>query len=358
MPGPEDADDRHLLDIAAAISRGERVDWNAARQAPLDDEDSTALVELQALEGLTRFNAPASTWGPFDIEGEIGHGSFGTVYAAVDRNLQVPVALKVIRPREPAAIHDAARAFREARLLAQINHPHVVRVYRADEVGGEVGVAMELIKGVTLLDLLRVQGPLDARETAAIGGDLCRALAAVHGVGMVHGDINARNVMREEGGRTVLMDFGASALSPADGSRAADRIAATSLYLAPERFSGSAPTVASDIYSLGVLLFHLLTNDYPVNGKSHEEIERQHAAGAPLRRVLERRPDLPPSLADAVDRAIARAPAARHATAAAFGAALDASAGSKRSPWRLGWSWNPTAGARVGSLLSRWRQRR
>ena len=186
-------------------------------------------------------------WGPFDIEHEIGRGAFGTVYQAVDRNLQLTVALKVIRPFAPAVVIDANRAFREARLLAQINHPNVVRVFRAERVGAEVGVSMELIKGVTLSQLIREQGRLDPREAMTIGRDLCRALGAVHDAGMVHGDLKSRNVMREDGGRTVLMDFGACRLAPTNGPRMADRISGTPLYLAPEIFAGSAPTVASDI---------------------------------------------------------------------------------------------------------------
>lgn len=341
----EDAEDPRLLHVAGAICRGEPVDWDAVRQEPLDDEATTTLAELQALENLSRFNSPSSMWGPFDIEHEIGRGAFGTVYAAVDRNLQLTVALKVIRPFVPAVVIDANRAFREARLLAQINHPNVVRIFRAERVGGEVGVSMELIKGVTLSELIREKGPLGPDQTMAIGRDLCRALAAVHGAGMVHGDLKARNVMREEGGRTVLMDFGACRLAPANGPRMADKIPGTPLYLAPELFSGSAPTVASDIYSLGVLIFHLVTGAYPVNGKSYEDIERQQNGTTGRRRLRDLRPDLPRSFTTIVDRAIADRPEARYPSAAAFEEAIDCYLTSNANPGPTSETWKRWAAA-------------
>ncbi len=341
----EDAEDPRLLHVADAISRGEPVDWDAVRQEPLDDETTTTLVELQALETLSRFNSPSSMWGPFDIEHEIGRGAFGTVYQAVDRNLQLTVALKVIRPFAPAVVIDANRAFREARLLAQINHPNVVRVFRAERVGAEVGVSMELIKGVTLSQLIREQGRLDPREAMTIGRDLCRALGAVHDAGMVHGDLKARNVMREDGGRTVLMDFGACRLAPTNGPRMADRISGTPLYLAPEIFAGSAPTVASDIYSLGVLLFHLVTGAYPVNGKSYEEIERQQNGATGRRNLRDLRPDLPRSFTSIVDRAIADRPEARFPSAAAFEEAIEGYLASSAQSQYASGSWKRWAAA-------------
>src|SRR5439155_2355329 len=121
---------------------------------------------------------------------------------------------------------------------------------------------MELVRGTTLEDLLTRQGLFGAREAALIGLDVCRAVAAVHRAGLLHGDIKAHNVMREEGGRTVLMDFGAGKDLDQDILRThtggiAD-FAGTPLYVAPEVFAGARRTKAADVYSLGVLLFHLV----------------------------------------------------------------------------------------------------
>src|SRR5580692_4233475 len=139
---------------------------------------------------------------------------------------------------------------------------------------------MELVKGRTLAELLRAQGPFSAREAALVGLDLCRALAAVHGAGLLHGDVKAHNVMREEGGRTVLMDFGTGRdIWPDHAPRhrgPADDFSGTPLYLAPEVFAGQARTKTTDIYSLGVLLYHLVTRSYPVEGRTREDVERAH----------------------------------------------------------------------------------
>ncbi len=350
MSASEHAEDPRLLDVAEAICRGEAVDWNAVQGEPLDEEGTTTLAELQALERLSRFNAPTTMWGPFDIEREIGRGAFGTVYAAIDRNLQLDVALKVIRPFAPTVLIDANRAFREARLLAQINHPNVVRVYRAERVGSEVGVAMELIDGVTLTEHVARQGRLGPCEALLIGRDLCRALSAVHGAGMVHGDLKARNVMRENGGRIVLMDFGACRIAAANGPCRTDTVTGTPLYLAPELFTGSTPTVASDVYSLGVLLFHLVSGTYPVQGASYADLERHHQEGT-RKSLRDTRPDLPRAFTEMVDRATSAEPARRYSTAAAFEDAIDLQLTAAPEPVVLpSWKRWATAAAIVAAI--------
>ena len=208
MTENQSADNPRLMSMASAISDGIPINW--AQAAETDPETTSVMDELRMIETLARLSDPMpGQWGAFVIRGEIGHGSYGTVYRAHDRQLDIEVALKVIRPHALDLGIDPSHALREARLLAQINHPHVVRVYSAECLDQEVGIAMELVKGRTLHDLVRAQGPFSARETMVIGADVCGALAAVHGAGVLHGDIKANNVMRAEGGRTVLMDFGA-----------------------------------------------------------------------------------------------------------------------------------------------------
>jgi hypothetical protein len=308
------------MSMAAAIADGVPVDW---AQAPVTDPATTTVIdELRMIENLARLSDPMpGQWGAFAIRGEIGRGSYGTVYRAHDPQLDIEVALKVIRPRPMDAAFDASHALREARLLAQISHPHVVRVYSAECLEQEVGIAMELVKGRTLHDLVRAQGPFSARETMTIGVDVCGALAAVHAAGVLHGDIKANNVMRAEGGRTVLMDFGAG--DDLKRTRVSDRSGAgTPLYLAPEVFAGAPRTVVSDIYSLGVLLFYLATGSYPVGGSSRTEIERQHAAHAPRWLLRDLRPDLPDAFIRVVERATAERPGERFRSAGELEAGL------------------------------------
>src|SRR5262249_32907264 len=159
--------------------------------------------------------------------------------------------------------------------------PNVVSVYGVNEHAGELGVWMERIAGVSLTQYLSTHGELSAREAALIGIDLCRALAAVHRAGILHRDIKAPNVMREGAtGRIVLMDFGAGALRRDDGP--IDRqITGTPLYIAPEVLRGEPASIASDVYSLGVLLFHLVTLRYPIEGRTIEALREAHSRARP-----------------------------------------------------------------------------
>ena len=138
-------------------------------------------------------------------------------------------------------------------------------MYGADEHDGRVGLWTEFVRGESLDAVGRsAHGPLGAREAALVGLDVCRALAAVHGAGLVHRDVKAQNVMREAGGRIVLMDFGTGA----EIAGAHARLAGTPLYLAPEIFAGEpATSLQSDIYSVGVLLFYLVTGAFPGDGR-------------------------------------------------------------------------------------------
>ena len=148
---------------------------------------------------------------------------------------------------------------------------------------------MELIRGRTLEDELKTRGAFSAEEARLIGLDLCRALAAVHEAGLVHRDVKTQNVMREQGGRIVLMDFGAGIATEAGVQR---DVAGTPMYLAPEVYAGHQASRVSDIYSLGVLLYHLVTGVYPVSGRNRSAIAEAHSEGR-IKRLRDARPDLP-----------------------------------------------------------------
>ena len=259
-------------------------------------------------------------WGHLRVSEVIGEGSFGRVYRAWDTQLEREVALKLVKASGVSPAFDLARAIKEARLLARVRHPNVVSVFGADSHAGRFGLWMELIPGRTLGQVLKMHGPMSVSEAIPIGIDLCHALAAVHGAGLLHRDVKAQNVLREDGGRIVLMDFGTG--HPIQNTRdAADSLAGTPLYLAPELFSGEKPSARSDIYSLGVLLYHLVTDTYPVSGRNRSDVETAHLTGQrqPLR---DARPDLSPAFIDVVERALARAPEDRYRSAGEFGNAL------------------------------------
>ena len=248
---------------------------------------------------------------------KIGEGGFGEVYHAHDTWLDHPVALKLFK-KNIGGGGPSSRILHEARKLARILHPNVVRVHGADSDNGRIGFWMDLVEGATLDELVRV-GPMSAAEATNIGREVCRALAAVHQAQMVHRDVKAQNVMRAtDGGRIILMDFGAGEFIRDIGQA---RAQGTPLYLAPEIFAGAAATVQSDIYAVGVLLYYLVSGNFPVRGSSVPALIAAHKRGD-RRRLRDERPALPEGFVSIVDRAIDPDPAKRFASAGEMNEAL------------------------------------
>ena len=263
--------------------------------------DDAAVVDTLLTEARRTSQSPGALqvdWGPLIVREKVGRGSFGDVYRAWDPNLEREVALKLV----PATTTTEAvsGAFEEGRLLARVRHPNVVTVYGVEQVQGRVGIWMEFIQGQTLADEIGDRGPIEPVEAARIGVDVCQALSAVHEAGLLHRDVKAQNVMRDADGRVVLGDFGT-------GVRAAERassepgVAGTPLYLAPEACRGELTTIRSDLYSVGVLLYFLVTGRHPVSGRTLQEVRDAHAAGrlTPLKKA---RPDLPVGFVTVVDK--------------------------------------------------------
>ncbi len=313
-----------LLSAAARICDGMPVDWRRVRELLANPALETIAHELESIEHLARASREAPpAWGRFRIVEELGRGVFGTVYRAVDSTLQIEVALKIVRPR-PGVPFNYERVLQEARRLARVSHPGVVRVFAVERIGDEVGLSMELVEGKTLDAIVRDQGRFSASEASIIGMDLCRALAAVHGAGLLHGDIKAHNVMRANGGRTVLMDFGAGRELSIEPVAPGSDFAGTPIYLAPEVFAGANRTPSSDIYSLGVLLYFLVAGSYPVEGGTRSEIGRFHDQRSSRRPLRDVRPDLPDGYIRVVERALADDPRLRFESAGSLEAALAA----------------------------------
>ena len=157
-----------------------------------------------------------------------------------------------------------------------MRHPNVVTIYGAERVEHRIGLWMEFVKGRTLEQVLQHTKVFDSAKAIDIGVELCQAISAVHRAGLLHRDIKAHNVMRSEDGRIALMDFGTGRNLDADASL---DLAGTPLYLAPEVLLGQPATKRSDLYSLGVVLFHLVTGSYPVRGRTVREIRHAHEGG-------------------------------------------------------------------------------
>ncbi len=366
-------DDARWLSVAAAISDHEPVDWEALESSATSADELglvRSLRELYALSSSSHWEAdqadrpspgpangfpdslPVPHWGHFALLARLGGGRQGEVFRAVDTRLDREVALKFLKPPAPGAT--AENLLSEARLLARVRHPNVVTVHGAEQLDGRVALWMELVAGDTLDTIVQRGGPMSAAEAALIGSDLCRALAAVHAAGLVHRDIKAQNVMREAGGRYVLMDFGLGHDVAAAG---AVRSAGTPLYLAPEVFEGHAATVQSDLYAVGVLLYYLVSGQFPVRGWSVPEIVDAHRGNA-RRRLADVRTDLPAAFIAVVERATHHDPAQRFRSATDMGdalAALVAPAVDRRSRVSPLWAVGAAVIALVGVAALAWR---
>lgn len=342
--------------IAEAIADERPVDWSPAERA-LGTQAPT-LASLRLIEDVARAFRSSVTrsgpgepydvlfrWGPLAVLEAIGEGMTGEVFRAFDSGLQRTVALKLRACRDPLSDPANAQLLAEARRLAQIRHRNVLAVYGAAVHEGRAGIWAELIEGRTLARIVADDGPFGPDEAIAIGLDLCRALGAIHAAGLVHGDVKAENVMRERGGRIVLMDFGASGQRDDLGARLL--VAGTRRYLAPEVLAGAAPDHRSDIYALGALLHHLATGAYPRDDD-----------GTPVS-VAARRAGLPEPLVALIDAAVAEQPDRRPADAGRFAHALvallpaaDSGGGvtRKRSAW-----WLAGAAALIAAaILAQW----
>ena len=271
-------------------------------------------------------------WGRYRLRDAVGKGSFGTVYRAWDPELEHEIAIKILHPQF-ASQELRDRLLSEGRLLVRIQHPNVVRVLGVETHGDRIGLCMEFVTGETLEASLGRQGTLNAREATLIAEDVCSALSAVHRAGFVHRDVKTKNVMRDQTGRIVLMDFGTGLSADEAAHGLFQDVAGTPVYMAPEVLvRGEPATPASDVYSVGVLIYHLVTREYPVDGKSYDEIVTNHRDGN--RRLLsDRRSDLPPQFVQAVTKALAPDPAQRYGTPGALRDALREAAGAN---WRIG----------------------
>lgn len=260
---------------------------------------------------------PGASFGAYDITGRLGEGGMGVVYRALHRNLEREVALKLL---SPALGHEMAyrnRFLREARTLARLESPQVVRVYDAGEHDGVLYIATQLIPGGDLDDYLRARGRLAPHEAVELLRQVAIGVQAGHRLGILHRDIKPANVLLDRAGarlRAVVCDLGIAQAQEADHTRT-QGVIGTWAYLAPERHDGVDATVGSDIYALGCLLWAMLSGEPPFGGTPSQMILGhlqgpipQVPAGVPLAAPLNRaltlmlakRPEERPADVDAV----------------------------------------------------------
>jgi serine/threonine-protein kinase len=262
--------------------------------------------------------------GRYELEELVGSGGMSSVFRARDLQLDRRVAVKILHEHYLSDPEYVARFRHEARAVAQLSHPNIVTVIDRGEDGGRQYIVFEHVEGENLKELVARNGRLPLRRALELALAVANGLGFAHEHGLVHRDVKPQNVLLSQEGEVKVTDFGiARSLDVEHGVTQTGTVLGTGEYLAPEQASGGRISPATDVYSLGVVLWELLAGDVPFSGKSFVAVALRHVNEPPpdLRQV---RPDASPRLAAAVDRALAKDPSRRFPSMAALAAELRA----------------------------------
>lgn len=283
----------------------------------------------------------------YKIEERLGEGGMGVVYRATDTKLGRQVALKFLPAFVSRRPEEKARFLQEARTASQLDHPNIATIFEVNEVDGKIFYAMTRVEGVTLKDL-RAQGPVTQKQILQIAIQTADGLAHAHEREVIHRDIKPQNIMVTVQGQVKILDFGLAKLGLQESMSGVSSTAGTAAYLSPEQAQGLTATPQSDLFSLGIVLYELVTGEIPFKGDHPAALLYSivHEEPAPLSRLA---PDTPPALARVIERLLSKNPARRGASAAELAVELRAiardlefssfSGGVKtlRKESRLGW---------------------
>jgi eukaryotic-like serine/threonine-protein kinase len=243
--------------------------------------------------------------GRYRLDAEVGSGGMSTVYRAFDTVLERPVAIKLMHSDIASRPDQIERFRREARAVAQLSHPHIVTVIDAGEDDGTPYIVFEYVEGETLKERIRSAGRLPIPEAVAYAIEIGRALGAAHERAIVHRDVKPQNVLIDDEGSAKVTDFGIARTLTEEGLTADGRVLGTTDYVSPEQALGRPVTGQSDIYSLGIVLYEMLTGHVPFAGDNQVAVAMRHVREE-IPDVQKRRPDVSASLAAVIDRATAK----------------------------------------------------
>jgi tRNA A-37 threonylcarbamoyl transferase component Bud32 len=243
--------------------------------------------------------------GRYRLEARIGAGGMSTVYRATDETLERQVAVKLMN-REVATDSDQLERFRrEARAVAQLSHPHVVGVIDAAEDEGRPYIVLEYVEGETLKERIRRLGRLPIAEAVAYAIEITRALGAAHARHIIHRDVKPQNVLLDEEGSAKVTDFGIARTLDEEGLTADGRVLGTTDYVSPEQALGQHVTGQSDLYSVGVVLYEMLTGEVPFKGENQVAVAMKHVREQ-IPDVQTKRPEISAALAAVIETATAK----------------------------------------------------
>jgi serine/threonine-protein kinase len=270
--------------------------------------------------------------GRYRVDSVLGEGGMGCVYLARDAELDRPVAIKVLDERYARDPEFYERFLREARLAARLSHPNVVRVYDTSPEGERPFIVMEYVDGWTLAEELRRQDRLAPAEAVGVVRQVCAGLQHAHEEGLVHRDVKPANLLLRRDGVVKIVDFGIARAAEATRLTEIGTILGTAAYLAPEQAAGQEVTAAADVYSVGVVLYELLTGRTPYAATSLPALVAAQQAGEvePARALA---PAVSPELEAVVLACLARDPAARPESAAELSVLLDGTPRRVRALW-------------------------
>ena len=261
--------------------------------------------------------------GEYEVEQELARGGMGVVFKAVELGLRRVVALKVLPPELGLTAHAVERFKREARMVAEIDHPNIIPVHRVGQIGGILFIVMKFVEGKSLDAIIQAQSALPLAVALHVLRAAARALAYAHAAGIVHRDVKGANILVDSDGRVMVSDFGV-ALRSSDVTLTADgTVIGTPAFMSPEQCAGRRAGPQSDQYSLGIVAFQMLVGSVPFHSDTLAGVMHHHFF-SPVPDVRVVRDDVPEQVLDVVNRALSKEPGGRFATTRDMLAAIEA----------------------------------